>query len=123
MIRGSVNSALQAIVRLTVQGPAGQQVDIDAVIDSGFDSWLALPPALIARLGLAWLKRERALLANGTTLSLDVYEGIVIWDGQPRPVFAYAAGTTPLIGMSLLEGFELTMQIRPQGDVAIAALP
>jgi clan AA aspartic protease len=123
MIRGSVNSALQATVRLTVQGPAGQQVDIDAVIDSGFDSWLALPPALIARLGLAWRKREQALLANGTTMSLDVYEGIVIWDGQPRPVFVYAAGTTPLIGMSLLEGFELTMQVRPQGDVAIAALP
>jgi len=32
------------------------------------------------------------------------------------------AETTPLVGMSLLEGYELTVQAQPGGNVTIAAL-
>jgi len=52
MITGVVTASHQAIIRLTVHGPEGQQQEIAPVIDTGFDGTLTLPPALIATLGL-----------------------------------------------------------------------
>src|SRR5262245_44689029 len=98
MIQGSVNSHLDPIVRLTVQGPAGRQVDIDAVVDTGYDGWLTLPPVMIAQLGLAWQTLEPVILADGTTSYFDVYEGVVIWDGQPCQILVDESDTTPLLG-------------------------
>jgi predicted aspartyl protease len=42
MITGVVNSDYEAIIRLTVLGPAGQRQKIRAVIDTGFDGYLSL---------------------------------------------------------------------------------
>jgi clan AA aspartic protease len=122
MIIGGVTSDLEAIVTLSIQGPAGQQVDIDVLVDTGFDGGITLPPALIAQLGLAWQRRGRATLGDGTDCYFNVYEGIVIWDGKPRRVQVDEADTIPLLGMSLLEGSELTMQVRPQGQVTITVM-
>ena len=43
MIQGAVNAAYEAVIPLTVQGPAGQTQDIEAVIDTGFSGFLTLP--------------------------------------------------------------------------------
>ena len=40
MIHGVVNAAYEAVIPLTVQGPAGQTRDIEAVIDTGFTGFL-----------------------------------------------------------------------------------
>ena len=82
-----------------------------------------LCPAMIAQLGLVWQKLERVILADGTDGDVDVYEGIVIWDGQPRTMFVAEAEATPSAGMAFLEGSELTIQVRPQGRVVITAMP
>jgi predicted aspartyl protease len=42
----------QAVVRLKVRGPAGQEEEIQAIIDTGFDGWLSVPSSVVARLGL-----------------------------------------------------------------------
>ena len=52
MITGVVAAYRQAIIRLTVRGPQEQEQEIQAVIDTGFDGSLTLPPKLIATLGL-----------------------------------------------------------------------
>ncbi len=44
MIAGVVTASRQAIIRLTVRGPEGQEQEIEAVIDTGFDGTLTLPP-------------------------------------------------------------------------------
>ena len=36
MIAGVVNARHEAVVRLRVRGPAGPELDVDTVIDSGF---------------------------------------------------------------------------------------
>ena len=43
MIQGVVNAALEAVIPLTLQGPAGQTREIEAVIDTGFSGSLTLP--------------------------------------------------------------------------------
>jgi clan AA aspartic protease len=123
MIRGIVNADREVIVRLLVRGPTGRQQRIKTVIDTGFDNWLTLPPALITALRLPWVQRGHAILADGSTVLFDIYEGTVVWDRRKRRIPVYELGGTPLIGMALLEGYELTVQVRKRGKVAIQALP
>lgn len=122
MITGRVTADRQAIITLTVRGPAGQEHEIEAIVDTGFDGWLSLPSAVIVQLGLTWLQRGRALLADGRESVFDIYEATVIWDGQVRRIPVDEAETAPLVGMSLLDGYELTMQVRSSGNVIIRAL-
>ena len=123
MIVGSVTSDREAIIRLRVRGPSGVEEEIEAVIDTGFDGCLSVSPALIASLGLAWRRRGRALLAGGTEAVFDIHEGLVIWDGQPRRIAIDSAEMVPLVGMTLLDGYELNIQVRPTGRVEIRVLP
>ncbi len=64
MITGVVTADRQVVIPLTVRGPTGQEQEIEAIIDTGFDGWLSLPSSLIALLGLVWRQRGRALLQN-----------------------------------------------------------
>jgi len=123
VIVGIVSADREAIIRLTVRGPAGDEEEVEAVIDTGFDGWLSLSPDLIARLGLAWQRRGRALLADGSESVFDIHEGAILWEGQPRRIAVDSADMVPLVGMSLLEGYELNIQVRPAGRVEIRALP
>lgn len=122
MITGIVTNDRQAIIRLTVRGPAGQEQEIEAIIDTGFDGWLSLPSSVVGVLGLVWRQRGRALLADGGESVFDIYEATVDWDGQARRIPVDEAETTPLIGMSLLEGYELAVQVQPGGKVTIRGL-
>jgi clan AA aspartic protease len=122
MISGVVTDRREAVVRLKVHGPAGQDQEIEAVIDTGFDGWLSLPSSIIARLGLTWRRRGRALLADGSESVFDIYEATVDWDGALRRIAVDQAETVPLVGMSLLEGYELTIQVHYGGTVNLRSL-
>lgn len=52
MITGTVNAHREAILRLAVFDAGSNQFPSDAVVDTGFDGWISLPPVLIATLGL-----------------------------------------------------------------------
>jgi clan AA aspartic protease len=106
-----------------VRGPTGQEQEIEAVIDTGFDGALSLPLADITALGLPWRRRGRALLADGTESVFDIYEATIVWHGIPRRVAVDAADIDPLVGMRLLNGYELTIQAVVGGQVRITALP
>lgn len=119
MIIGIVTAEHEAVMRLKVQGFNGQHQEIQVVIDTGFTGWLTLPPSLIVTLGLPWLTKGQALLANGQTETFDVYIATLLWDGQPLRVMVDAADTDPLLGMSLLHGYNLHIQNVADGIVTI----
>jgi clan AA aspartic protease len=121
MITGTVNAGYEAIIRLFVQGPTGPAHEVDAMIDTGFNGFLMLPPAPVIALGLMRRSRGRALLANGSEELFDIYGVIVLWDGQQRYVEADAVDTTPLEGMSLLDGYDLHIQVADGGQVVMQA--
>ena len=121
MITGTVNAGYEAIIRLFVQGPTGPAHEVDAMIDTGFNGFLMLPPAPVIALGLMRRSRGRALLANGSEELFDIYGVTVLWDGQQRYVEADAVDTTPLVGMSLLDGYDLYIQVADGGQVVIQA--
>src|SRR5947209_17154270 len=100
MITGIVTADRKAILRLSLLGPEGRQRKVEAMIDTGFDGWLSLPPELIIALGLPWRRRSRALLADGSESLFDIYEGVVVWDRRRRRVPVDETRTIPLIGMA-----------------------
>ena len=121
MIEGLVNANYEAVISLPLRGPAGQ-TQVDAVVDTGFNGFLTLPPTVVEELGLPLRGRGRAILANGSEDFFDVYDVTVLWDNQPRFVPADEADTTPLVGMALLEAHSLHIEVADGGTVVIQAM-
>ena len=121
MIQGVVNDAYEAVVAISLRGPAGQARDIEAVVDTGYSGFLTLPTALVTELGLPFAYIGRAFLANDDEVSFDVHDVTVLWDGQPRHIKADATGSTPLVGMLLLDGHTLNVEVESGGSVVIEA--
>jgi predicted aspartyl protease len=82
-----------------------------------------LPPTVIGPLNMRWRSFGRGILADGSVSFFDIYQAKVVWDGRARPVFVDEFDASPLVGMSLLQNFELKMQVRARGSVTIKRLP
>ncbi len=121
MIQGYVNDAYEAIVPFTLQGPSGQTRDIEAVIDTGYNGYLTLTSELVTALRLRYRSRDLAVLADGREAVFDVYGVTVLLDGHTRQVDAYMSDATPLVGMRLLQGHNLNIDVVDGGRVVIQA--
>ena len=122
MISGVVRAS-EGRIRLMVRGASHSECEIEAIIDTGYTGSLTLPPEIIASLHLRWKSYERGTLADGSVFDFDVYDGFVSWDGQERKITINEADAEPLLGMALLNGYELKMQVRSGGKVTIKRLP
>ena len=123
MILGIDNARYEILFRLPVRSAAGQEQEIEAVLDTGFTGSLTLPPAMIANLGLRWRSRGYATLANGNVEQFDIYAATVVWGGTPRPILIYAIDAPPLLGMALLAGYDLRARVVAGGNAEITAIP
>ncbi len=121
MIRGVVNAAYEPVISLTVRGPSGQSVEIEAVVDTGFNGFLTLPSESVVGLGLLRSARVSTILADGSAAMLGVYPTTVLWDGHPRHVHAYMSDGVPLVGMQLLDRHRLFIEVEDGGRVLIQA--
>ena len=121
MIEGFVNAAREAVISLLLQGQAGRTMEVEAVVDTGFTRFITLPPEIISALGALPAGANRVMLGDGSEASLDVYGVTVLWEGVPRRVDAYAADTMPLVGMRLLDGHSLYVEVEDGGRVTIEA--
>ena len=122
VIRGTVNARLESIVAVRVRGPSGAEQALSAVVDTGFTGWLTVPPELASSLGLVQRPARNAKLGDGTVRPLNLYDLEVEWGGAWHLVEAYATGREPLIGMRLLAGHRLTVDVVPGGAVAVTPL-
>ena len=121
MIKGAVNASHEPVVALSLRGPTGRVRNVEAVVDTGYSGFLTLPAAVVAELGLPFAYIGQALLANDDEVNFDVHDVTVLWDGQPRQIKADATGSTPLVGMLLLDRHDLSIQVRVGGRVVIEA--
>ena len=72
-------------------------------------------------LGLPFVNTSQVTLADGSEATLDTYRAAVVWDEELRYIRAYAAATTPLVGMRLLDGHDFSIRVRNGGRVVIQA--
>ena len=120
MIIGIVNADFEPIIPVSVCDFDGKFYTQDAIVDTGFNGWLSLPPSLIAQLNLRWKRRGRAILGDGSECIFNVYEAVVVWDGVLLTIPVDEADSEPLVGMSLMEGYQLTVQVFEGGRVEIS---
>ena len=122
MMYGVVNLSCEATISLVVSNTNRQMRLIDAVIDTGYTGYLSLPHEIIVALNLPWTGIDRGTLGDGSEVTFEVYAAIVIWDGQYRNIPVNEAETDPLIGMSLLYGYDLQIRAVEGGNVTIKAI-
>ena len=119
MVRGVVNARLEAIVNLTVRGPLGQTREIEVVVDTGFTDFLTLPREIVSALGLTFFGVLTGVLANGMEEDFQFFNVEVMWDGRARQVRALASDARPLVGMAMLNGYSLYVEVVEGGQVEI----
>lgn len=123
MITGSVSADRKPMVPLRVRGPAGTVLDVMAVMDTGFTGSLALPASAAAALGLHTPTDANYELADGKPVTIPPYAADVEWGAGWRTVRVLAIGREPLLGMALLEGYRVYMEVVAGGLVDIHPLP
>ena len=122
MMFGVVNSNCEAIIKVVVGRIGSSKIAVDAVIDTGFTSFLSLPYSVIADLALPWHYRDIGTLGDGSEVIFEIYKASVIWDGQEQIIDVVASDAEPLVGMGLLYGFNLQIEAIEGGCVTIEVL-
>jgi clan AA aspartic protease len=122
MIHGVVSRNREATISLVIVNESRQTKLITAVIDTGYTGFLSLPSEIITELDLLWTGIDRGTLGDGSEVTFEVYAAKVIWDGEYRDIPINEAETDPLIGISLLYGYDLHIQTVEGGNVTIKLL-
>jgi clan AA aspartic protease len=122
MMFGTVNHNCEAIIKIAVGRLGLPKITVDAVIDTGFTSFLSLPLSIITDLGLPWHYRDVGTLGDGSEVIFEIYKAAIIWDGQNQIIDVAASDADPLVGMGLLHGFKLQIEAVEGGRVTIEAL-
>ncbi len=111
MMTGMINDSKEAVLKVLIQGPDGQEIEAEAVIDTGYNGTLSLPPEAITFLALPARGSRYVTLGDGNTVLMNIYRATVIWDGLPRPVQVMETEDVSLIGMSLLYGYRVILDV------------
>lgn len=117
-MQGIVNSKYEIAVYLKLRGNA-KVLEVEAIVDTGYNSYLTLPTELIQQLDLESESESFAVLADGTSCRIGVYSADIEWDGVWKKIFVSAVGDETLLGMRLLAGHKLSVDVVPGGLVSI----
>ena len=111
---------LQARMGLVIRLPErSEDIEIQCVVDTGFEGFLTLPLAAIEALGLPYAGRIDANLADDSNVSTEVYWATVLWRGADRDIAVLGMGQRPLIGTGLLENYHLSVDFCDGGTVFV----
>ena len=121
MIVGKITNNQEAIIELEIIGLNWRE-KIEVVIDTGFDGYLTLPGDLINRLGLRRAGRRHAILGDGNVVALELYRAKVLWHDEEHEVPVLRTDGGPLVGMALLEGNRVILDVVTDGTVRIDVL-
>ncbi len=121
MIHGTV-VGLQAQVNIILRLPGNQNVEIECVVDTGFAGALTLPPDVVAALGLPFVIRMNANLADDSNVMTPIHQATIIWHGAEHNIAVLAMGRCPLLGTALLEDSNLSVDFYEGGTVIVDEL-
>lgn len=118
MIHGNV-FGLQARINLIICLSEPANIEIECVVDTGFEGFLTLPPVVITELGLPYIARIDANLADNSSVGVNVHLATILWQGMEREVAVLAMGSRPLIGTALLGDYHLSIDFCDGGTVIV----
>jgi clan AA aspartic protease len=123
LISGKVGTNLDAAVILSVIATDGTRHAVEFVIDTGYTGAITLPRDIIQFLGLRFVEKGWAVMANGSIEFVDRFETFLEWDGREVRAAVESVDTAPLLGVELLNGHELRVRFVQNGDVSISPIP
>jgi clan AA aspartic protease len=122
MTSGYMRGASEALAAVSVGRPDGSFVTVDAVIDTGFTQYLTLPSRTISELGLTRNGTATVVLADGSRKRVPVFKARVRFRGTIRSVDIEESEGDIILGMGMLYGYRLTVDVIEDGDVSIEPL-
>ncbi len=109
---------MMPVAELTVLA-SRSSVQIEAVIDTGFNGDLCLPTEIALQICLELLNQETVELADGARSARLVFLGGVRFLDKEQPIEIYLTDSkTPLIGTRLLDDCRVTIDF-PKGTTRI----
>ncbi len=123
MILGRVTAGREAILPVRIRGLAGKEIEVEAGIDTGYNGFLTLPKQSIEDLALPFGGTAQASLGDGSDVRMEIYVATVLWDGRERPALVLEAEGGALVGMSMLDGCRLTIDVEAGGAIIVEPLP
>jgi clan AA aspartic protease len=123
VISGRVTAELEVLVPIRLLRPDGPQHLLDIGVDTGFTGHIVLPSTLLAAISAPRVGSRTAMLADGGQVSMDAHLVEVVWAGQPRKLLALNAEGRAMMGLSLLYGHKLSLEVTDDGAVLIERLP
>lgn len=119
--RGVVQGLLP-VVPVSIIDNEGVVRQFRAGLDTGFNDFLSLPHSAIRQLGLRAAGFQVVTLANGESDRRPVYNAVIIWNEERISLPVLGLGAEPLVGMALLRGSRVTMDVAEGGAVVIEPL-
>lgn len=113
---------LVASVSVEIMRVDGSLLGVKTMLDTGFTGFLTLPSKTIRELELKSVGSHWVTLADGSEKKLRNYLATVRWESHPRQIHITCAEGFPLLGMEMLEGHRLLMDVREGGSVRIEPL-
>ena len=82
-----------------------------------------MPASVIPQLDLVPMNNRYTYLAVGGEVWLSTWRGTIFWNGRPRFVEIVETDSEPLLGMELLFGNRIAIEVREGGAVTVETMP
>lgn len=122
MILGRFEIGAGALMPIQLRRADGGWQSLEAIVDTGFDGFLSLGSAELAALALTRTDVAAVTLAGDIGVRAPVYGAAARWDGCERQIDIVQFDGPPMLGLSLLYGYELRIEIVRDGQVTVTAL-
>lgn len=100
-----------------VRGPAGREIRVTALIDTGFNAYISLPHRMVNDLGLTRIGTDDVILANADRDAAELFLGEVDWGFSRHNVPVHQIGDEPAVGTALLRAHNLSIEFVRDGAV------
>ena len=123
MIEGYINSStLSPMVPISLVGPDNEEIELNAIIDTGYNGEIILPESKILEMGLEFLGTIDSELADGQIVATELFAGRVKWFDTIQEISIGASQSNDvLLGTLLLVDCELNIDFK-RGEVNIKQL-
>lgn len=130
MIKGIIKACIpnvacsegsEAIITIALRNQDRDEIALDAVLDTGFSDYLAMPKRIIDGLGLTFLTTINMINSDQQVSETRIYEGGSLrWnDGWRRIKIQEIPGGQILAGMALLYSSDVHLSVARNGWVEV----
>jgi clan AA aspartic protease len=120
LITGIVNDRLEATVPIIIVTPAGNEAAVTAIIDTGYNGYLAVPSLFAQTIGCPMGMPRMVQLGDGSVRPVAFFNGTVRWNDSDVSIPLLATDDEFLLGTGLLDGLHLDVVFRVGEAVTIA---